>query len=282
MKSTIHLLALIVCVSGSPAFAQDPSSDDLALSPRSAPRGNADTSRAKLAAEFAPILLQRVNEGSADIDVPTDPFRPGASNVLYDVKESPTHTYISYFVYHAADEKRIGVGSHANDLEGVTIAVRKSRGGEPAQAVAAITLAHNQFLAHDLTGGDQLMEGGRLVLQIEAGAHGIRTVSAKKKGGPGKLRGLLNVRKQVEDRALAKRTDRTVRYDPAAAGGERTYGLRLLTAPELARLTAKFKDTAGNGARTPEQWADGDRVQPGELYRDPEAVFLRLVFRGGV
>lgn len=266
---TTYLLAWIVCASLGAAFGQEPSFEDLGRRPRNT------------AAEFAPVILQRVNDGSAAIDAPEDPFRPGQCNLLYDLKESATHIYVSYFVYHAADEKRIGLGSHANDLEGVTIALRKAHGGEPVRPVAAITLAHNQFLVHDLTRGDQLLEGDRLVIQIEAGAHGIRTVDARQKSGLGKLKGLLNVRKQAEDRALAKSTDRTVRYDPAGSGGEHTYGLRLLTAGELERLSAKFEGTTGNGARTPDQWADGDKVAPGELYRDPEAVFMRLVFGRG-
>jgi len=233
------------------------------------------------AQRYAPVLLEGVSGDGASLDLPVDPFRPGESNVLYDVQETDTHTYLSYFVYHKADEGRVGAGDQQNDLEGLTVSVAKS-GAYAGRPDAVITLAHDEFFAHDLTRGKQLEEGDRVVVRIEAGPHGIYAVDAHDPNVAARIAGALDLRADVRNHLLAKPAKETVRYEPGdpsapAADGQGTYGLRPLTDTELEKLGALFAGTPGNGARTPDQWTDPGRAARGELLTDPESVFERLV-----
>lgn len=231
----------------------------------------------EVATRYAPVLMQGVNEGSADIDTPVDPFHRDLTNLLYDVKETATHYYLTYLVYHPADRKRIGVGDHQNDLEGVTVAVAKAASGQPEESVGVITLAHNEFFAHDLSKGEHVLAGRRVVVRIEPGSHGIYALAARAPGPLGRLKGVFNYRKHARDRLLAMGADRVETYEVGSPTNRGEYGLRLVTASDLARLTKLFEVTAGNGAKTPDQWGQGDRVAAGELWAEPEAVFRRLL-----
>jgi hypothetical protein len=143
--------------------------------------------RLVLAEKYAPIIFQKVG-GQAFADAITRFDFDGdwvASNnwdnadkyntpayVYYDVRETHTHYFIMYALFHARDTAKVCIQwlCHENDLEGVQIVVKKDM--TPHGHVVAI-----QALAHDkVSHYDQLSSTtSQPVVSVfsEAGGHGL-------------------------------------------------------------------------------------------------------------
>jgi Zn-dependent protease with chaperone function len=180
----------------------------------------------RIAAAFAPIFHQGLGTEprydwianfSFDGDWKGDNNWDNAGNlnypirawVYYAVRETPTHFFVHYGVFHPRDYKggsrsgatlseliregaKIGsaydptgrsqeaVLAHENDLEGALVVAEKA-GDDPANAKVVLveTLAHNKFLKYKpgASGRGQsavLMEGNHPRLYIEPKGHGIQ------------------------------------------------------------------------------------------------------------
>lgn len=104
--------------------------------------------------------------------------------VYFHAVETETHYYLHYAVFHPRDWGSI----HENDLEGVLVAVEKSRSAASSlgRPVFVETLSHNVFLkyhnpalAPHVPGsmGKFLMEGNHPMVFIEQRGHGIHGLS---------------------------------------------------------------------------------------------------------
>jgi hypothetical protein len=112
---------------------------------------------------------------------------PGAdfrAAVYFYPVETETHYYLFYAVYHPRDWGSI----HENDLEGVLVAVEKSRSSSSSlgRPVFMETLSHNVFLKYHnpalgpyILGslGKFLLEGNHPMVFIEQRGHGIHGLS---------------------------------------------------------------------------------------------------------
>jgi hypothetical protein len=104
------------------------------------------------------------------------------AHVYFAVSETETHYFLNYSVFHPRDwHEWLTPDMHENDLEGVSLAVRKDGGF--GTLVAVETLAHNDFYQYAVAGiepGSQDLEGpisverdGRPRVFVEAKGHGI-------------------------------------------------------------------------------------------------------------
>jgi hypothetical protein len=99
-----------------------------------------------VAARYAPVFYQEIDRGIFDfarrVDFDGDwvarnnfehttPEADASAWIYYDVKETATHYYVSYVVYHSGRKSDAAIGvlrnlrQHENDLGGVTVVARK-------------------------------------------------------------------------------------------------------------------------------------------------------------
>ncbi|HEU5074701.1 MAG TPA: hypothetical protein VFU02_11015 [Polyangiaceae bacterium] len=122
-------------------------------------------------------------------------FSTVPAHVYYAVSETETHYFIHYAVFHPRDwHEWIAAERHENDLEGVSLAIRKTGGA--GTLVAMETMAHDQFYqyrAHpDVSHGTETIDGEVSVhdgthprVFIEAKGHGMFGCDARCDRAPG-------------------------------------------------------------------------------------------------
>lgn len=178
----------------------------------SEPRAAGNARHDELARTWAPRLYQDIDDSHAVGDYVTkfnfDGDYSGKNNwenlsrfatvpayVYYAVSETETHYFIHYAVFHPQDwHEWLGAERHENDLEGLSLAIRKT--GGPGTLVAMETMAHDQFYqyrAHpDVSDGGQAIDGEVSLYDgthprvfIEAKGHGIVGCDARCDMAPG-------------------------------------------------------------------------------------------------
>lgn len=165
-----------------------------------------------LAAHYAPDLLAAVNvmisgHGRGDFLAAVDYDGNLAANdnwehlnrfplravVYYAVQETETHYFLTYAFYHPRDDAEIWLDCHENDLEGVTLAVRKAEAGfNPPEIVYMQAHGGVSFCFDDPAlqtvdparyGGNLALSGDRPVLYItpngtlNAAGHSIESAA---------------------------------------------------------------------------------------------------------
>jgi len=88
---------------------------------------------------------------------------PLAANVYYQVVETGTHWFISYYTFHPRDDGPLAADRHENDLEGCLLVVRKD-GSTYGSFQLMETQAHNQIYQYtndgSITNGSDNIDGG--------------------------------------------------------------------------------------------------------------------------
>ena len=106
--------------------------------------------------------------------------------VYYSVVESETHYFITYSLFHPADDFHCHIFSHENDLEGIIMTVYKD--GTPYGKLQLVQLeAHNDFFQYrpptssGVSNNNEDIDGNIVVdynfhprVYVEGGGHGIR------------------------------------------------------------------------------------------------------------
>ncbi|AGL18143.1 hypothetical protein [Actinoplanes sp. N902-109] len=174
---------------------------------------HAAVSRAQLALRWAPIHYQDVDStgshaigGKADYltkvdydgdlngrnnwDRATAGDVSFAANVYYDVVETSSHWFITYFFFHPRDwiDHPFFETEHENDGEGVTLAIEKD-GTDYGKLRSAVTVAHTDFYSYTPAGstwtnGSETIDG---TLTLAASPHDSfqHPVTAQERGGHG-------------------------------------------------------------------------------------------------
>lgn len=203
--------------------------------------------------------------------------------VYYDVSETTTHWFISYYAFHPRDDGPIG-DAHENDFEGALLAVRKN-GSEYGQLQVVETLSHDQFYqytndvfinnAHDNVDGNiyswqdhpklYIQANGSTLLGNGHGWHNYEGQNAP--GGDGIVYFYTGIAEQPGD---------------ASGNWANSYGYALLSMDELwdrkysSQPFASFGVMAGNDygtnkAKMPWKWDDSNDgpAYPGAMWADP-------------
>ena len=176
------------------------------------PRAARNTHHDALARTWAPRFYQDIDESYALGDYITkfnfDGDYNGKNNwenlsrfasvpayVYYAVSETETHYFIHYAVFHPRDwHEWLPAEMHENDLEGLSLAIRKTGGA--GTLVAMETMAHDQFYQYrarpDVSDKSETIDGEVSVYDgthprvfLEAKGHGLYGCDARCDAAPG-------------------------------------------------------------------------------------------------
>jgi hypothetical protein len=217
-----------------------------------------------------------------------------AAAAYYDVVETSTHWYITYFFYHPRDwvDHPFFETEHENDGEGLTLAIQKD--DSPYGVLrGAVTVAHTDFFSYTPS-GSTWTNGGETIdgtLQFQSSPHDSFThpVTAQQPQGHG-LKAYpqytINGDGIVYYPSTAGETpssgnDRDVQYQLIDIFGAGGLWSQRSTATLFANLGTFAGDTSGdcgvgtwecgiNSANAPWGWDDGnDTSNRGEIATDP-------------
>ena len=149
----------------------------------------------QIAQQFAPVFIV---ENQCDSNIPTRlnfdgnwDLRDNAENyqkliqaketvqptIYYQVKESKTHYFLTYYLYYPIDKQFgcSGLFSHPNDASSLIMIVKKGKGKNKVQLEWIVTSDHSQM---DATKGSDLHTlQNHPLIRITNSTHGMRVVS---------------------------------------------------------------------------------------------------------
>ncbi len=225
-----------------------------------------------------------------------DAFATVPAYVYYAVSETETHYFIHYALFHPRDwHEWLSADRHENDLEGVSLVVRK--GGRYGSLIAMETLAHDEFYqygAHaSVANGGESLDGTVSLFDqrhprifVEAKGHGIYGCDDRCDRAPGGD-GIVYFEGGVAESPLGGDGDYTRRVsyaliafdaDGSVDGNEGFWHRRYDICDECTfGAWGKLRgDTFGeNKAKTAWAWDDPDdgEVFAGSLLCDPALLF---------